>query len=315
MPVGVDGRLIGGTIKFSDLFGGEIPAFGSQILAELLLVSGADDDGGNRRTLQKPVQGDLGDGLAGFLGDCVQGVDDVEQVLIRDWRAGLGGDVEAAGFRQRLAAADLAGEAAPAEGAPDECADFLVEAEGHQFPLILAADEGVVDLVGDVAGPAVAVGDGQGFHQMPAGEVGAGDVTDFALTHKIVQRIEHLVDRREGVEAMQMVDVHVIGVETAQAAFKLLPQVVAGGAFVVGAVAHGEGSFGGDERLVALAFEGFAEDFLGLAVGVDIGGVKEIDAGFEADVDEAAGFGYVGFAPGFEKVATATEGSGAETEH
>jgi hypothetical protein len=49
-------------------------------------------------------------------------------------------------------------------------------------------------------------------------------------------------------------------------------------------------------------------------VGIDVSGIKEIDPGFKTDVDEATGFGYVRLAPGFEEVATATEGAGAETE-
>ena len=54
---------------------------------------------------------------------------------------------------RRLAAADLAGEPAPAERAPDHRADALVERQRHQLPLVVAADERVVRLVGDVARP------------------------------------------------------------------------------------------------------------------------------------------------------------------
>jgi hypothetical protein len=60
--------------------------------------------------------------------------------------------MQAAGFRQWLAAADLAGETSPAERAPDQRADFLVEGERHQLPLVLAADQRIVDLMGSIAG-------------------------------------------------------------------------------------------------------------------------------------------------------------------
>ena len=56
-----------------------------------------------------------------------------------------------ASLRGRLAAADLAGEAAPAERAPHHRADALVEAERHQLPFVVAADQRVVGLVRDVA--------------------------------------------------------------------------------------------------------------------------------------------------------------------
>ena len=56
------------------------------------------------------------------------------------------------------------------------------------------------------------------------------------------------------------------------------------------------------------------EDGLAVAVGVDVGGVEEVAAGFHADVDEVGGFGVLGGAPGFEEFVGAAEGSGAEAE-
>ena len=155
-----------------------------------------------------------------FRGDRVQGVNHFIEVLVLDGRAGLGGCVQAADLGQRLAAADFAGQAAPAERTPDQRADPLVEAEGHQLPLVFSADQRVIDLVGDIPRPAVAVGDGQGLHQVPAGKVGAGDVADLALADEGVQGVLYLFDGGEGVEAVQVVDVDVVGAEAAQASFK-----------------------------------------------------------------------------------------------
>ena len=42
--------------------------------------------------------------------------------------------------------------------------------------------------------------------------------------------------------------------------------------------------------------DGLAEDFFREAVGVDVGGVEEIDAGLHADINELARFLDVGFA-------------------
>ncbi len=95
-------------------------------------------------------------------------------------------------------------------------------------------------------------------------------------------------------------------------AFDGLDQVIAGGAGVVGAGAEAEIGFGGDQDLVAPAADGVTEDFLGEAVGIGVGGVKHIQAVFEADINEAGGFGGAGGAKGFEEVAAATEGAGAE---
>jgi hypothetical protein len=90
---------------------------------------------------------------------------------------------------------------------------------------------------------------------------------------------------------------------------------MARGAEIVGAIAHGERGFRGDEHAVALAGDGFTENFLGRAARVDVGGVKKIDAGFEAHVHKASGFGDVAAAPGFEEFGGATEGAGAEAEN
>src|SRR5258708_10636979 len=73
-------------------------------------------------------------------------------------------------------------------------------------------------------------------------------------------------------------------------------------------------SLGGDEGQVAPALKCRAEHILGADVGVAVGGVEEVDAGFKADVEQAARFVDFGAAPGFEKLVGAAERSGAETE-
>jgi hypothetical protein len=48
------------------------------------------------------------------------------------------------------------------------------------------------------------------------------------------------------------------------------------------------------------AFERLADDLLGFAGGVDVGGVDEVDAGVERAVDDADRVVVVGVAPGAE---------------
>ncbi|MCY1508738.1 hypothetical protein D9M68_430580 [compost metagenome] len=174
--VGIGRRRLARFIEPGDLFRRQRPADGTKVLAELLLVAGADDDARNGRAPQEPVDGDLRNRLAGLLGQLAEHVDDIVELAVVDGRAVSGRIVQAASFRPGLAAADLAGEAAPAERAPDQRADALVGAERHQFPFVVAADERIVDLVGDMAHEAVLLRDGQRFHQLPAGEVGGADV-------------------------------------------------------------------------------------------------------------------------------------------
>ena len=129
-----------------------------------------------------------------------------------------------------------------------------------------------------------------------------------------VEGVEGFFDGGKGVEGVHMVDVDVVGAETFEAGVAGLKDVLARGAEVVGGVAQREKGFRGDEELVALAVDGFAEDLFGKAVGVAVGSVEEIDAGVEAEVDHAAGFVGLGRAPGFEEFVAAAEGCGAEAE-
>lgn len=92
MPVGVNPWRGAGLIQFRDLFGREVPADGAQVVAELVLVARADDEGGDGGALQQPVEGDLRDGLAGFGGYLVQGIHHFEQMFFRDLGPQTGGD-------------------------------------------------------------------------------------------------------------------------------------------------------------------------------------------------------------------------------
>src|SRR5580704_9079409 len=100
--------------------------------------------------------------------------------------------------------------------------------------------------MGYVTRPTVPFGDGEGLRQMPSREIGAGDVADFSALHQRVQSLEGLFDWRLRVESVHVVDVDVVGVEAAQAGFTGLDHVIAGGAEIVGSVAHSERGFGGN---------------------------------------------------------------------
>jgi hypothetical protein len=57
---------------------------------------------------------------------------------------------------------------------------------------------------------------------------------------------------------------------------------------------------GGEHHVLAAALEGLADDLLGLAGGVDVGGVDEVDPGVERGVDDADRLVVVGLTPGAE---------------
>src|ERR1700733_2567379 len=115
MPIGIGSWPVAGSVELFHLLGRKRPADRAEIVAQLLFVAGADDDAGYGRALQQPIQGNLRDGSARFIGDVVEGIHDLVQIVVVDLWAGVAGLVQPACLRQRLAAADLTGEPAPAE--------------------------------------------------------------------------------------------------------------------------------------------------------------------------------------------------------
>jgi hypothetical protein len=65
-------------------------------------------------------------------------------------------------------------------------------------------------------------------------------------------------------------------------------------------VAHRHEELRGQHDVIAAAGQGFADDLFGLAGGVDVGGVDEVDPGIQRGVDDADRVVVVGVAPGAE---------------
>src|SRR5204862_740779 len=142
----------------------------------------------------------------------------------------------------------------------------------------------------------------------------ATDVADLAGAHKVVEGAKRLLDRREGIEAMQLVEIEVVGAEAPQAGMDCLGEVMARRAKVVGAGTATEAALRRDENRLAPALDGLAEDFLRQAARIAIRGIEHVDAGLEADVDQALRFGDIACAPGLEEFVAAAECAGAERE-
>ena len=80
-----------------------------------------------------------------------------------------------------------------------------------------------------------------------------------------------------------------IGAQPLEAGLDGANQVVARGAGSVGVVAQRASALGGEDDVVALAAQRLAGDFLGQPERVEIGGVDEVDAGIEGDVEQLLG--------------------------
>src|ERR1039458_3418460 len=109
---------------------------------------------------------------------------------------------------------------------------------------------------------------------MPAGEIGAAEVANFSSTHEIIQRAQRFFDGRDGIECMQLKEVDVISAKPFQRTLDRTDQMKPRGANVIRSVPETECGLGGDEYFVASAGDGFAENFLGLPIGINIGAVQ-----------------------------------------
>ena len=121
--------------------------------------------------------------------------------------------------------------------------DALVEAEGHQFPFVLAADQRVVRLVGDHAREVELLRVRERLHQVPAGVVRATDVSQLARAHKVVERRDDFLDRRHRVEAVELEQVDVVRAESLEGLIHRPDESVAGGADLVRTLTVREGGF------------------------------------------------------------------------
>jgi hypothetical protein len=162
-------------------------------------------------------------------------------------------------------------------------------------------------LVGDVAWPAAALGNGERLHELPAGEVRAPDVPDLARPHEVVERAQRLLDRGARVEPVQLPDVDVVGPEAAEARLACRDEVVARAADVVRAVAGAEARLRREEDATAAPGDGLAEDLLGEPLGVGVGGVEQVRPRLERDVHEPPRLLGLGRAPRAEEGRAAAE--------
>src|SRR3546814_12977816 len=87
-------------------------------------------------------------------------------------------------------------------------------------------------------------------------------------------------------------------------------EMLARRADIVRAIAHAQRGLGRHDHPVAPALDRRAEDRLRSAVGIHVGGIEEIDARVEADVDAACRLFDVVVAPRASKRSLAAQGTG-----
>src|SRR3984885_6391952 len=309
------GRLdVARRVELRHLFGGQFPADGADVLEQLLFVARADDDVGDGRATQQPVESDLRNRLAGLLGDAIERVDDIEQALLVVARPGFRNGVRTGARRRGLPAPDFARQLAPAERAPDDRADALVASKLHQLPFVVAIEQRIIGLMRDIAGVAITVRHRERLHEMPAGEIRAADVADLAGANELIERRQRLLDRGVVILPVQLEKIDRLDAEALERTFDRHQKMLTRGAIVVRAVAHREGRLGGNEQAVTLALDRLAQDLFGEPGRIDVGSVEQAHAVIETYVDQSRRAGGVGWSPCLEEVVAAAECAGAEPQ-
>src|SRR5271163_5245999 len=101
--------------------------------------------------------------------------------------------------------------------APRNDADPFCFAERQHFPLLLAVEKVYQVLHADKPGPAVQIGNAECAGELPSMHRRRTDVAGLACLDDVVQSFESLLDRRVVIPAVDLVQIDIVGAETAQA--------------------------------------------------------------------------------------------------
>ena len=145
----------------------------------------------------------------------------------------------------------------------------------------IAAEQGVVHLGGAKLAPSARTLDAHGLGRHPCGPVGEADVAHFALTYDILERLDGFLDWRDGVDLVHQVHVDVVGAKAGEAAIHGLEDVTSRETGLDERRPHAIADLRRDHDFLALRSDRLAENALGLAAGVDVCRVEEVDAGVD----------------------------------
>ena len=149
-------------------------------------------------------------------------------------------------------------------------------------------------LAGDEACSPAGAGHVLGLGDLPAGPVGVADVADLAAGDEVFEGRQRLIDGRQRVRGVELVEVDPVGAKPAQRGFRRLDDVAAGSAraevLAIGA-AHVHAELRADDGVVPAGTKGPAEHRLAEAglPAVGVRDVKEGDPGVEGRMHDGVG--------------------------
>jgi len=111
--------------------------------------------------------------------------------------------------------------------------------------------------------------------------VDAPKIADLPRPHEVCQRVDRLLELGVRIVAVELVEVDPVGAQAPEAVLDGEDDPAARAAPLVRVGAHRRRELGRDDHAVAPSRERLPQDLLGLAGGVRIGGLDEVDAGVE----------------------------------
>ena len=249
------------------------------------------------------------------LSDRPHRVDDVVAALLFD-----GGKIEhdaarvvALGPLARV----LAGQEPPCKWAPHHNAHALILDHRHNLALQLAPGDGVIGLHGLEAGETAPLGDPLRLHDLPGRKIGAADRAHQPARDAIVERAHGLLQRGDGIEAVDLVEIDIIELQSFQAAGDLVHDMAARQADGIGTGPGARAHLGGDDEAFARDLEigeRLTEHHFRAALGINIGRVDEIHPRLQRAGDQRGGVGLVELADIAPIAGAAVERHGPEAD-
>src|SRR6202011_5250979 len=196
-----------------------------EIVLKLVEAFRANDDRGYHRLCQEPCERETCRTTSMCFRDRSHHVEDLPGPLfVHDGKV----EVSAARIRGLLVRpAELAGKQAAGKRTPHEQADLFGFQQGNDFPFEIAAGDRVISLKRVESGQVLELGDAEGFGDLPCLSVRAADVADLSLLHQGVESANRLFDRGHGIVAMDLVQVDMVGLQTAETGLHTVHNVAA----------------------------------------------------------------------------------------
>jgi hypothetical protein len=255
---------------------------GGDVLLHLLRPRRAGDHAGYVRLAHQPADREVDHRVPAHLREAAQLLEHVEVGVSKNALRSIAPERQARALRQRLATLVLPGEKAARQREVRQHAKPELLARRHELALDPPVEQVVLVLSRRVRRQAPVPRDPGGVGDLPAAEVGAADVPHLARAHDVVERAQRLLLRRARVREVELVEVDVVGAETAQARVDGIEDVSPRRARHQRSVAHRPAELGADDGALPLALQRLSEELLRPAASaVDVRGVEQRDAEVE----------------------------------